>query len=67
MAVPGEDEMTEAILTPAWSGPMTCPGVKRLYRPAVRLTRNAADAGDLVQETFAEVFAAHGQFQPGTT
>ena len=37
-----------------------------LYRSASRMTRNAADAEDLVQETFARAFADLAQFQPGT-
>ena len=38
----------------------------RPYPVALRVTGNAADAEDLVQDTFAKVFAAAGRFQPGT-
>ena len=38
----------------------------RLYPAALRLTRNRADAEDLVQETFAKGISASGRFQPGT-
>jgi RNA polymerase sigma-70 factor (ECF subfamily) len=37
-----------------------------LYPAALRMTRNAPDAEDLVQETFAKALAASGRFQAGT-
>ncbi|MGN6301784.1 MAG: sigma-70 family RNA polymerase sigma factor [Angustibacter sp.] len=40
--------------------------VDQLYSAALRMTRNAADAEDLVQETFAKAFAAFHQYRPGT-
>ncbi len=42
------------------------PYMDQLYAAAMRLTRNPADAADLVQETFVKAFQAFGQFQQGT-
>ena len=40
--------------------------VDSLYGTAMRLTRNAADAEDLVQDTYLKAFRASAQFQRGT-
>lgn len=37
-----------------------------LYGTALRLTRNEADAHDLVQDTYVKAFRARRQFTPGT-
>src|SRR5690606_23160501 len=42
------------------------PYLDQLYSAALRMTRNPADAEDLVQETFAKAFASFHQFQEGT-
>jgi len=42
------------------------PFMDQLYAAAMRMTRNPADAGDLVQETFTKAFAAFSQFEQGT-
>jgi RNA polymerase sigma-70 factor, ECF subfamily len=42
------------------------PYLDQLYSAAMRMTRNSADAQDLVQETFAKAYASFHQFQPGT-
>jgi RNA polymerase sigma-70 factor (ECF subfamily) len=42
------------------------PFLDQLYAAAMRMTRNPADAEDLVQETFVKAFAAFHQFQEGT-
>ena len=38
----------------------------QLYSAAMRMTRNPADAEDLVQETFAKAYGSFHQFRPGT-
>jgi RNA polymerase sigma-70 factor (ECF subfamily) len=38
----------------------------QLYSAALRMTRNPADAEDLVQETYAKAYASFHQFQEGT-
>jgi RNA polymerase sigma-70 factor (ECF subfamily) len=40
--------------------------VDGLYGAAIRLTRNPADAEDLVQETYLKAFRFADQFEPGT-
>ncbi|WP_353809306.1 sigma-70 family RNA polymerase sigma factor [Agromyces sp. SYSU T00194] len=42
------------------------PFLDQLYGAALRMTKNPADAQDLVQETFAKAYAAFGQFTQGT-
>jgi RNA polymerase sigma-70 factor (ECF subfamily) len=58
---------------PAQAGPQARPAefeeqalglVDALYGTALRLTRNPADAEDLVQETYLKAFRAAGQFEP---
>jgi RNA polymerase sigma-70 factor (ECF subfamily) len=40
--------------------------VDRLYAAALRLTRNEADAQDLVQDTYLKALRSFGQFEAGT-
>lgn len=42
------------------------PFMDQLYSAALRMTRNPADAEDLVQETYVKAFAAFHQFKAGT-
>jgi RNA polymerase sigma-70 factor, ECF subfamily len=37
-----------------------------LYTAAMRMTRNSADAEDLVQETYLKAYRAYGRFEEGT-
>lgn len=45
---------------------LAVPLLDQLYAAAMRMTRNPADAQDLVQETFAKAYAAFGRFTIGT-
>ncbi|MCL2788400.1 MAG: sigma-70 family RNA polymerase sigma factor [Micrococcales bacterium] len=40
--------------------------VDQLYSAAMRMTRNPADAEDLVQETYVKAFSSFHQYRPGT-
>jgi RNA polymerase sigma-70 factor (ECF subfamily) len=42
------------------------PFMDQLYAAGMRMTRNPADAADLVQETYVKAFAAFAQFTQGT-
>src|SRR5689334_11337631 len=42
------------------------PFIDQLYAAALRMTRNPADAEDLVQETYLKAYAAFHQFEEGT-
>jgi RNA polymerase sigma-70 factor, ECF subfamily len=42
------------------------PVMGQLYPAALRMTKNASDAEDLVQETVTKAYAAFHQFRPGT-
>lgn len=53
-------------LTGVWAEDVLRAYGASLYPAALRMTRNAADAEDLVQETFVKALAASERFQPGT-
>ena len=42
------------------------PMLDRLYGAALRMTRNPADAEDLIQDTFARAYDKFHQYRPGT-
>ena len=42
------------------------PYLAQLYPAALRMTRNPADAEDLVQDTLAKAYASFAQYTPGT-
>lgn len=42
------------------------PFMDALYTAALRMTRNSADAEDLVQETYLRAFRGYGRFEEGT-
>src|SRR5580692_1533058 len=45
---------------------LTMPHMQALYTAALRMTRNPADAEDLVQETFLKAYRAFARFEDGT-
>jgi RNA polymerase sigma-70 factor, ECF subfamily len=53
------------MVTPAFEADALA-SLDSLYRTAARLTRSAADAEDLVQETYLKAFRAADQFKVGT-
>jgi RNA polymerase sigma-70 factor (ECF subfamily) len=57
---PGPDELRRLFAEQA------IPFMDQLYAAAMRMTRNPADAGDLVQETYTKAFGAFGGFEQGT-
>jgi RNA polymerase sigma-70 factor, ECF subfamily len=62
----GDMATAEAAGGAVWAEQVVARHARGLYAAALRMTRNPADAEDLVQETFAKAFAAFGQFRPGT-
>jgi RNA polymerase sigma-70 factor, ECF subfamily len=60
VAVESEDERSARFERDA------LPYLDQLYGAAMRMTRNPADAEDLVQETFAKAYSSFHQFRPGT-
>lgn len=42
------------------------PYLAQLHQAALRMTRNASDAEDLVQDTLAKAYVGFNQFRPGT-
>jgi RNA polymerase sigma-70 factor (ECF subfamily) len=59
-AAPRHDKCTEARFTEALGY------MRQLHLTAARMTRCAADAEDLVQETYARAYASFHQFREGT-
>jgi len=64
--VPRQRQTADAATDPATFEQDALALVDRLYATALRLTRNDADAQDLVQDTYLKAFRSSGQFQTGT-
>mgnify|MGYP000884603468 FL=1 len=58
----GEDEAARAARFEAEA----LPYLDQLYGAALRMTRNRADAEDLVQDAYAKAFGSFHQYRPGT-
>jgi RNA polymerase sigma-70 factor, ECF subfamily len=56
--------MTMKDAGPVWTDDVLRRQAVSLYPAALRLTRNRADADDLIQETFAKAIAASGRLGP---
>jgi len=58
--------VTEAVAGagPVWTDELLSRHAAGLYPAALRMTRNSADAEDLVQETLAKALAASGRLRP---
>lgn len=71
-STPGSDDSAKTIVAPderdlsALFEEQAIPFMDQLFAAAMRMTRNPADASDLVQETFVKAFAAFARFQQGT-
>jgi RNA polymerase sigma-70 factor, ECF subfamily len=61
-AVPGQDQRGRQ----ADFEQQVRPYLGQLYPAALRMTRNPADAEDLVQDTLAKAYTAFAQYTPGT-
>jgi RNA polymerase sigma-70 factor (ECF subfamily) len=66
MQVPRQRQSPVAVMDPAAFEQEALALVDRLYAAALRLTRNEADAQDLVQDTYLRAFRSSGQFEAGT-
>jgi RNA polymerase sigma-70 factor (ECF subfamily) len=60
------DEADDAAQARAQFEEQALPFMDQLYGAAMRMTRNPADAADLVQETFVKAFASWATFTQGT-
>lgn len=56
----------EHVADPANFADDAMPLMSSLYSSALRMTRNAADAEDLVQETYLKAYRAYERFEAGT-
>jgi RNA polymerase sigma-70 factor, ECF subfamily len=64
--VPRQRQPRDAVAEPAAFEQDALALVDRLYAAALRLTRNDADAQDLVQDTYLKALRSSGQFEAGT-
>ena len=65
-AVPRQRQSPDAVMDPAAFEQDALALVDRLFAAALRLTRNEADAQDLVQDTYLRAFRASAHFEAGT-